>query len=136
MSHRAAVLVSGRPPCPTPPPNKKIARAVARIHRRLDDNKLTIQALADVAALSPFHFAREFKKVVGIAPHGYVLRQRLALARELLAHHQHMSITEVVMSCGFATSSHFANAFRGSVWPHAGRVPQEGTALAQAKVAR
>ena len=45
---------------------------------------LTVSDLARVAALSPSHFSREFRRAFGEPPHRYLLTRRLELAAALL----------------------------------------------------
>ena len=49
------------------------------------DNALPVAGLAAVAGLSPFHFARKFKAMVGMPPHSYVTKMRMERACLLLA---------------------------------------------------
>lgn len=59
-----------------------------RICRYVAENlssHLSLKELAEVACLSPFHFARMFKETTGLPPHKYVMKARLSEARYLLA---------------------------------------------------
>ncbi|MGY4478620.1 helix-turn-helix domain-containing protein [Bradyrhizobium sp. USDA 3364] len=94
-----------------PPIDKRIARAIEFVGVHLADGRLTIERLAGVAAMSQFHFARKFKKATGHSPGVYVLQKRLVLAREMLAHRQHMSIVNIALTSGFASQSHMSTAF-------------------------
>jgi transcriptional regulator GlxA family with amidase domain len=47
---------------------------------------LPLAGLARRAGMSPYHFLREFKRVVGISPHRFVLAQRLRRAARRLRH--------------------------------------------------
>ena len=68
--------------------------------------------LAALVDLSPKHFARAFKQSTGTPPHQFLLQQRIARAKELLARHDGGSISEIALACGFADQSHFTAAFR------------------------
>ncbi|HSM92345.1 MAG TPA: AraC family transcriptional regulator [Anaeromyxobacteraceae bacterium] len=72
---------------------------------------LGVGDLAAAAGMSPFHFAREFKRETGRAPRDYLRRARLERAKRLLAGDAR-PITDVAMECGFASASHLATAFR------------------------
>ena len=48
------------------------------------DEDLSVARLAEVALMSPRHFARRFRAVTGSTPHQWILTQRLGLARRLL----------------------------------------------------
>ncbi|MGP0059575.1 MAG: helix-turn-helix domain-containing protein [Beijerinckiaceae bacterium] len=71
---------------------------------------LTIYDLASCAALSPFHFARSFRKVTGLPPHAYLIQLRLNQARRLLADGK--SPTEAALTVGFYDQSHLTNHFK------------------------
>ncbi|KFX06953.1 AraC family transcriptional regulator [Pectobacterium betavasculorum] len=75
------------------------------------DQPLTLQALAAEAGLSEFHFARMFRQSVGMAPHQYVLKQRLARA-EMLVRKSALSMTEIALVCGFSSGSHLSQQFK------------------------
>ncbi|MDQ5838237.1 MAG: AraC family transcriptional regulator [Acidobacteriota bacterium] len=90
--------------------DRRIRLAVELMHAHLDRD-LPLEEIADAAHLSPFHFARLFKKLTGAAPHAYLASLRAARARELLAETD-LSITEVGARVGYMSSSHFAKAFR------------------------
>jgi AraC family transcriptional regulator len=70
-----------------------------------------LKALADVAKLSPHHFAALFKASTGLPPHRYVLQRRIARAQELLVRTQG-SLAEIGYELGFSSQSHFATMFR------------------------
>ncbi|MCS6067780.1 AraC family transcriptional regulator [Klebsiella variicola subsp. variicola] len=48
------------------------------------DQPLTLADLAQQAGLSEFHFARMFRQSLNMAPHQYVMQQRMARAQNLL----------------------------------------------------
>jgi len=72
---------------------------------------LTLGQLAGLCALSEYHFARMFQLSFGLPPHRYVLAQRLRQAQHLLRHSA-LPLSEIALSCGFASASHFSNRFR------------------------
>lgn len=72
---------------------------------------ITLDDLASEAAMSPYHFARLFKHATGETPHAFVLRQRIAHARRLLAEGRH-DLAEIALLCGFSGQSHFTARFR------------------------
>jgi AraC family transcriptional regulator len=75
--------------------------------------KLTLEDLAAKLQLSPFHFARMFKQSFGDSPAKYVIRQRVELAKTLLAGKEDSSF--VALECGFCHQSHFINHFKKEV---------------------
>lgn len=71
---------------------------------------LDLARLAAVAGVSPFHFARRFRALVGESPIAHLRRLRLEHAAELLR--EGASVTEVAHRVGYADSAHLATAFR------------------------
>jgi AraC family transcriptional regulator len=90
--------------------DRRIRLAVELMHAHLDRD-LPLEEIAEAAHLSPFHFARLFKKLTGATPHAYLASLRATRARELLAETD-LSVTEVGARVGYMSSSHFAKAFR------------------------
>jgi AraC family transcriptional regulator len=75
------------------------------------ESDLSLTALAGEAGISPYHFAREFKKSTGQAPHQYLIKLRVERARALLAESE-LPIVEVGLRSGFSSQSHFTRLFR------------------------
>ena len=92
--------------------DRRVRRAVELMHARLD-RELPLEELAAAAYLSPFHFARLFKKVTGASPHAYLAALRIERAQSLLANSD-ASITEIAARVGYSSHSHFTKAFRQS----------------------
>lgn len=82
--------------------------------------ELGLDALANVARLSPFHFCRVFKQSTGMTPHRYVIERRIARAREMLATGG-LPIEAVATACGFASQKHFTTSFTRMVGVSPGR---------------
>ena len=72
---------------------------------------LRLAALADLVNLSPYHFARAFKRSFGLPPHRYHACRRVARAKRLLDDPAR-SITEIARALGFSETSSFSTAFR------------------------
>lgn len=90
--------------------DRRIRRSVELMHSQLDQ-ELPLRALAAASYLSPFHFARLFKKLTGATPHNYLAGIRAARAQLLLADTE-LSVTEVGARVGYLSASHFTKAFR------------------------
>lgn len=75
------------------------------------DRPLLLADLAEQAGLSEYHFARMFKQSTRLAPHQYVLHQRLERAERLLLGSQR-SLQDIALECGFSSASHFSHRFR------------------------
>lgn len=88
--------------------------SLRRVKQYIEENlssELSLEKLASVAGISRFHFARQFRGVVGETPHRYLVRRRLERARQMLVDSR-LPVTEIAMSCGFSDPSHFAKRFR------------------------
>ena len=75
------------------------------------DHEIKLAELAQVAGLSSFHFAREFKRTTGITPHQYLIKYRVEQAKSLLAQDD-LPLIEVGLRSGFTHQSHFTRLFR------------------------
>jgi AraC family transcriptional regulator len=73
---------------------------------------ISLHRLAALAGVSVRHFERAFRQAVGVPPHAYVLRKRVAAARHLLLSQPTLAIKEIARRVGFSSSSHLASAFR------------------------
>jgi len=62
----------------------------------------------------PYHFARLFRRTVGVPPHQYVLRRRVERAKELLLTGR-LGLSEVALAAGFSDQSHLTRVFRRAV---------------------
>ena len=70
-----------------------------------------LEALAESAGLSVYHFARVFKETVGMTPHAFVMSRRVAKAQKLLVGTE-LPISEIARTVGFADQSHLTRRFR------------------------
>ena len=78
--------------------------------REVHDRTVTIDEAARAAAMSPFHFIRQFNAVFGETPHQARIRFRLNRARLLLAGGER-SVTEICMEVGFSSHGSFSTLF-------------------------
>lgn len=69
-----------------------------------------LDALAEAACVSRFHFARRFRARVGTSPMDYVMQRRIERAKERLTVADG-TICEVAHDLGFFDQSHFCRAF-------------------------
>ena len=91
-------------------PACRLRRVTEYIQHNLDKS-LTLEELAAVVYMSPFHFARLFKGSTGVPPHRFVVRQRITRARACLERRE-LSIAQISRLVGFRTPSHFTTVFR------------------------
>ena len=71
---------------------------------------LSIREVAKGAAMSPFHFIRQFHAVFGETPHQLRIQARLERAKHLLAVSD-CSVTDVCMEVGFSSLGSFSDLF-------------------------
>jgi AraC family transcriptional regulator len=90
--------------------DRRIRRAIELMHAHLN-RELPLEEIAAAAYLSPFHFARLFKKLTNTSPHAYLATLRTTRAQTLLAETD-LSISEVSQRVGYSSPSHFTKAFR------------------------
>jgi AraC-like DNA-binding protein len=98
------------PPRHRPGDERRVTRAVRRIAADAHE-VLSLDDMADEAALSPYHFLRVFAGIVGMTPYQYLLRLRLHRA----AHRLRTSdapVATIAYEAGFADLSTFNRRFR------------------------
>ncbi|BDG74421.1 hypothetical protein Rmf_43500 [Roseomonas fluvialis] len=76
---------------------------------------LTLAELADVAAVSRYHFARMFTRAVGLTPHAYVQSRRMDRARTALA--AGASAREAAHTAGYVQGHSFRRALQRAFGP-------------------
>ncbi len=100
-----------------PPKGKLSARQLKHV---LDytqahlSEELSLDAIAEGANLSAFHFSRLFKTTVGYSLHQFILHLKIERAKSLIRKHT-LSFTEVALLTGFYDQSHFIHAFKRAV---------------------
>ena len=88
-----------------------VQRAIERVIAGLDE-ALDLERLARVAALSPFHFHRIFRGMLGETP--LELHRRLRMERAALRLlEEETSVTTIAVDAGYDTHEAFTRAFRG-----------------------
>jgi AraC family transcriptional regulator len=92
-------------------PRRKLRAALEYIEDHLD-SELTLDDLAAVAHLSPYHFARLFKASTGLPPHRYVIARRVERAKQLIRGGDGLSLAQVAARSGFWDQGHFSRHFK------------------------
>ncbi len=90
-----------------------MSAAVKRAREYIDANVTlnpSLDEIASVAALSPFHLLREFRKAVGMAPHAYLIQRRVEQAKHLLL--KGRSLRTVAIEIGYTDQAHLSREFR------------------------
>jgi AraC family transcriptional regulator len=89
----------------------RLRRVIDFIEGHLAEPALSVEKLADIAHLSPYHFSRAFKTATGQAPHRFVLERRVERARLHLAEGRE-TLAGIAYATGFSSQAHFSSIFR------------------------
>jgi AraC family transcriptional regulator len=76
------------------------------------EEPLRLKEVSRAAMLSPFHFHRVFRVLVGESLAEFVKRLRLERALFMMSHTRRASLTTIALACGFSSSSDFSRCFR------------------------
>ena len=90
--------------------HEKLIEAVAFLEGRVEE-AFDLDACAAQLKLSRRQIERLFSRYLGVTPVRYMNDLRLQRGRALLAETD-MSVTEVAIACGYASTSHFSKSFR------------------------
>ncbi|MCF5946168.1 helix-turn-helix transcriptional regulator, partial [Xanthomonas perforans] len=74
--------------------------------------QLSLSLIAGAACVSPFHFQRMFRAVMGETPHAFVLRRRLENALGDISQGNRQPLTDIALGRGFSSLSDFSRNFR------------------------
>jgi AraC family transcriptional regulator len=86
-----------------------VERAIQIMHTHLHE-VLTLDDLASVAYLSPSHFKRVFRRLIGISPGEFLSALRLQAARRLLLTTT-LSVTDICFEVGYSSTGSFTSRF-------------------------
>jgi AraC family transcriptional regulator len=90
------------------------ARALTRVLAFVDahvGDHFSIQLLANVACMSRYHFARSFRRSMGVSPMAYVAWCRINCAKQMLRGGD-QKIADIAAALGFCGQSHLSRSFR------------------------
>lgn len=79
------------------------------LHEHYAEN-VSLDDLAEVAGLSPYHLVRVFKKEMGLPPHQYLAHLRVLRAKAMLSSGE--AIGKVATATGFTDQSHLTRWFK------------------------
>src|SRR5579884_237494 len=102
-----------------------VERAIVMMRERFME-PLSLQNLADVAQLSPFHFNRIFRRITGVSPSVFLAALRLEQAKKLLLTTKG-SVTDICFDVGYTSLGTFTSRFNQLV----GMPPSRFRRLAQ-----
>ena len=87
-------------------PARDRAEKIAKACRLIETGEeKTLEALAQHVAMSPYHFHRIFKAIVGVTPKAYAIAERNKRMRARLG--ESASVTEAIYAAGFNSNSSF-----------------------------
>jgi AraC family transcriptional regulator len=89
---------------------KEITRNVQQLLAARFDQHLTLEDIAAEVNYSPYHLARIFRQQSGQTIHAYLNQIRLRTALDYLQ--SDMDLTQLALTLGFSSHSHFTQAFR------------------------
>jgi AraC family transcriptional regulator len=92
-------------------PRARLRAVLEYIEEHLNASS-TLEQMAAVARLSPFHFARQFKAATGLPPHEYVIVRRVERAKQFLQGGGDLSLAEIAAQAGFSDQSQFSRHFK------------------------
>ena len=98
---------------PRPRPLAKEHLGIQRVRSYLEENyaeNISLEQLAAIAHLSPFHLLRSFRDQVGLPPHAYQIQTRIKHAKYMLG--VGLPCIETAIAVGFADQSHFTRNFK------------------------
>ncbi|PPS40638.1 helix-turn-helix domain-containing protein [Chroococcidiopsis sp. TS-821] len=90
---------------------RQLLQVLEYINEYLSQQIIKLADLANLLGMSQFHFSHLFKRSLGIAPHQYLLQQRVERAKQLLKQTDR-SIIDIAFLCGFNSHSHLSKQFR------------------------
>jgi AraC-like DNA-binding protein len=99
------------------------------LHSSYAEN-LSLEQLARIANLSPFHLIRVFRQEFGLPPHAYLTQVRVHRAKALLS--LGCPIVQVALETGFVDQSHLTKKFKRII----GVTPREYKLSSKNKIAR
>lgn len=91
----------------------QMRRAQDMLHARLA-SQLTIADVARECRLTPSHFARAFRRSLGVAPHRYLTNIRVARSKELMTTTE-LPLADIALLSGFGDQSYFTRIFTRTV---------------------
>jgi AraC family transcriptional regulator len=92
-------------------PRGRLRAVVEYIEEHLDASP-SLEQMAAVARLSPYHFARQFKQATGLPPHQYVITRRVERAKQFLQAGTDVSLAGLAARVGFSDQSQFSHHFK------------------------
>src|SRR5215471_21715534 len=97
-------------PISTAETHRLTVERVIRAMRERIYQPLSLEDMADVAHLSPYHFSRVFHNIIGVPPGEFLAALRLEEAKRLLLTTS-LSVTDICFELGYASLGSFTTRF-------------------------
>ena len=110
-----------------PSPKAKLVDQACRYIEANLQGKLSLAILSGQVGLSPYHFQRTFKKVLGISPREYVKASRLARMKRFLRNGE--TVNDSLYSAGFSSRSRVYENVQGAFGVSPGEFRRGGEGL-------
>ena len=81
----------------------------------------TLEQMAALVSLSPYHFTRQFKAATGLPPHQFLITRRVERVQQILRGRGNLSLAEVAIGVGFSDQSQLCFHFKRIVGVTPGR---------------
>jgi AraC-like DNA-binding protein len=89
--------------------HRAVTRVIAHLTANLGEDH-TLEDMADVAMLSPFHFNRIFREITGVSPVRYLYALRIAEAKRLILTTR-LKVIDICYAVGYNSLGSFNNRF-------------------------
>ena len=87
-----------------------VEHVIQAMRAQLSD-RLTLDEMAEIACLSPFHFSRVFRTITGVPPGEFLAALRLSAARRRLLTTS-LSVTDICFDLGYTSLGAFSTRFK------------------------
>lgn len=93
------------------PSSSSISQTVKKYIEANFSKELTLNDLATLVFVSPYHLAHSFKEEVGVPPIQYIINCRIEEAKRLLQH-SNLSVREIAAIVGYENANYFNLLFK------------------------
>ena len=108
-------------------PDDFVSRTLGYINTHYEE-AITLDLVCRDLHVSKYHLCHRFKKVTGMTIMDYLLKTRIAAAKEMLLS-DGLPIGAIASACGFSSAAYFCQAFRQHTGQSAGQFRKEGRYL-------
>ena len=86
--------------------------AAVYILNHLTSHELKTESVADSVNMSRSYFSTSFKKYTGFSVNGFIRKERVELAKKIIAEQRDLSFSEVSYQVGYRDEKYFAKVFQ------------------------